>query len=260
MYSYIAVRGKDEYTIVPVYVCDDEKKAGRHIAQLIEKQILISNYDMGPIYTANSSLELLKNHQKDKVPAIYFFDVDLKDDYDGFRLATEIRKRDPRGYIIFITGHAELSFETFRYRLEAMDYIVKGNEDILVSRLQDCLYSIQQRLQDEQTDKSEYYTIKIFDTIRHIPIQEILYFEADGKQHRICLHMENENIEFFGSLQAVENKLGDAFFRTHRGFLVNRKRVACIDLKESTVQLDNGETCLLSRSARRTIQQIDRLR
>lgn len=242
--------------MIPVYICEDEQPMREHIAQLAESLILIENYDMGPVYTAANQEELLAIHQPDRLPAIYLFDVDLKGELDGFELAAKIRKLDPGGYIIFITGHGDLSFKTFRYRLEAMEYIVKGDEEQLRLRLGACFESVQQRLRDEQASKSSYYAVKIFDTIRLIPVQQLLYFKADGKQHRVFLHTENEIIEFFGSLQAIENELGDSFFRTCRGYLVNRKKIVSIHLKDNLVELDNGEACPLSRSARKSLQQI----
>lgn len=49
---------------------------------------------------------------------------------NGFELAQEIRKFDPRGFIIFITTHAELSYMTFTYKVEALDYIIKDDIDL----------------------------------------------------------------------------------------------------------------------------------
>lgn len=241
--------------MIPVYICDDEPAVCRQVSSLVEKQIFILDCDMGPIRTFNSAEELLSAHQKDEIPAIYLLDVDLQTHLHGFSLAAELRKRDPRGFIIFITGHRELSFETFRYRLEAMDYIIKGEDGEMAARLQNCLESIVERLQNERSDSSQYYTIKLFDTIRHIPVSQLLYFEAHGRQHRISLHTDNEVIEFFGSLQNIENELGNSFFRSHRSYLVNRKRIAAIHLREQLVELDNSETCLLSRSAKKGLQQ-----
>ena len=44
--------------------------------------------------------------------------------------------------------------------------------------------------------------------------------------------------------------MGEEFWRCHRSFLVNRSRIRTVHLKEQTVELDNGETCLLSRKAK----------
>ena len=241
--------------MVPLYICDDEQAQRERIAGLVQKQIMILDCDIGPVRTFGSAAALLAAHDGEAVPAVYLLDVDLQDHLDGFGLAVELRRRDPRGYIIFITGHGELSFETFRYRLEAMDYIVKGGDGEMQARLQSCLGSIVERLRDERGENSRYYTIKLFDTIRHIPLSRLLYFEANGRQHRISLHTDNEVVEFFGSLQPVEEDLCDDFFRCHRSCLVNRRRIRHIRLKEQEVELDNGERLPLSRGAKKLLQQ-----
>ena len=62
---------------------------------------------------------------------IYFLDIDLKTDMTGLTLAQEIRKYDPRGFIIFITTHSEMSYMTFIYKLEALDFILKDDPEEL---------------------------------------------------------------------------------------------------------------------------------
>ena len=57
-------------------------------------------------------------------------------------------------------------------------------------------------------------------------------------------------LEFNSSLDHFTQQLGDGFWRCHRSFLVNRSRIRAVHLKEQTVELDNGETCLLSRKAK----------
>lgn len=242
--------------MIPVYICDDEAPMRQTIAEYVQKQAIITGCDVGPIHMAQNAKELLTMMPGCEGSAVYFLDVDLYgEELAGFALATELRKRDPRGYIIFVTGHEELCFETFRYRLEAMDYIVKGNEEEVQRRIRGCLEMVCQRLQNEPASQSRYFTVKIFDTLRHIPVQSILFFEAVGQKHLVRVHMEEEVVEFFGSLQAVEDELGQLFFRTHRAYLVNRKHIAKIHFKTNVIELDNGSTCLLSRSAKKGLQQ-----
>ena len=47
---------------------------------------------------------------------------------------------DPRGFIVFITAHGELSHMTFQYCIEAMDYIVKDYPERIPDRIKQCLF------------------------------------------------------------------------------------------------------------------------
>ena len=236
--------------MIPVYICDDEQAISRRLKKIISDQIMILNSDMGPVQTADCPAGLLELQQQNMVPAIYFLDIDFPGQISGLELAQKLRRYDPRGFIVFITAHGDLAFETFRLRLEAMDYIVKGDYDAMSVRVRDCLTSIQDRLRDEPSGQGRYCTLKLFDTIRHIPIEDILYFEALGYKHALRLHLVNELLEFNSSLDHFGEQLGDGFWRCHRGFLVNREHIRTVHLKEQIVELDTGEECPLSRKAK----------
>lgn len=236
--------------MIPVYLCDDEPAVSALLGKLIGDQIMMAERDMGPLRVADNPISLLKLQKEAEIPAVYFLDIDFPGYMSGLELAVKLRQYDPRGFIVFITAHGDMMFETFRYRLEALDYIVKGEPSVMARRVNACLESICERLINEPDGKNAYCTIKLFDTVRHIPLQKMLYFEAVGSRHSLMLHMDDEVLEFNSSLNHFEEKLGEAFWRCHRSFLVNRARVSNVWLKENMVELDNGETCLLSRKAK----------
>ena len=237
--------------MIPIYLCDDEVQITSVLEAIIKKYITILALDMGPIHISDNPEMLLAEIKEKNERAIYFLDVDFPEHKNGFELATEIRQIDPRGFIVFITAHTDLAIETFRYRLEAMDYIVKDNEELLKEKVQSCLVSIEQRLCDETNEN--FFTLKILDELRHIPTKQILYFEAVGYNHQIRLQMQNEVIDFYGTLQKLELELGNGFWRCHRGYLVNIYHVSRIYMKEKEVELDNKEKCLMSRRAKLNI-------
>ena len=211
---------------------------------------MILDGDMGPVRALDDPNDLLEAQKKDSVPAIYFLDIDFPGKMSGLELAQKLRQYDPRGFIVFITAHSDLAFETFRLRLEALDYIVKGDRNAMTKRVQKCLESIVERMQSQRPGQGNYCTVKILDTVRHIPIDHILYLEAVGYRHTLRLHLDDELLEFNSSLNHFAKQLGETFWRCHRSFLVNRSRIQSVHLKEQTVEMDNGDICLLSRKAK----------
>ena len=237
--------------VIPIYLCDDEPQLTKVLAEIINNQVMIDALDMGPISISDNPEMLLTKIKEKRERAIYFLDIDFPEFKNGFELATEIRQIDPRGFIVFITAHTDLAMETFKYRLEAMDYIVKGDEKLLKEKVQSCLSSIEQRLGDEANES--FFTLKILDEVRHIPTKQILYFEASGHNHQIRLQMQDEIIDFYGTLQNLEVELGDDFWRCHRGYLVNIYHVSRIYMRTNELELDNQERCLMSRRAKLNI-------
>lgn len=232
--------------MIPIYVCDDDPALRAHVAGIAQRQVLIESLDFGPVQTAADPQALLALAQSGARPAVYFLDIDFPGFENGLKLATRLRALDPRGFLVFVTSYRDLAFETFRYRLEAMDFIVKGDDAALAERIRACLLSIRDRLCDSGAEEG-FFTLRLLDTIRHIRVASAVYFEAVGMRHLVRLHLDGEVIDFNDSLSRLEQELGGVFWRCHRSFLVNRARVAKIHLRERLVEMDSGETCLLSR-------------
>lgn len=101
-----------------VYVCEDNPKQLKSIETIINDFIIIHNLDMQITLATTKPDELLRNVSDSPQTGMYFLDVDLKSNMNGLTLAKEIRKYDPRGFIVFITTHAELTYLTFYTKLK----------------------------------------------------------------------------------------------------------------------------------------------
>ncbi len=240
--------------MLPIYLCEDDEQIRNAERLWLEKQILIEDYDMEIALCTGSPEELLDCLAKDQRQGIYFLDVELKgSSMDGFRLGQEIRKVDARGFLIYVTSFADLAFETFRYHLEALDYLCKQNPEQMYAGLSRCLKSVMQRVEREQGGQQEYFTVKTLDVVRHIPLDEIVYFTTSGSTHRIELHAGRERLDFIGSIQELEQRLGEHFIRVHRSCLVRADQIAQIDKKNHEILLKNGERCPYSRNMRKRL-------
>lgn len=242
--------------MIPIYVCDDDKDMLPVLVSIINNSILIQNYDMQVICQSTDPLKIIQEKKRNHQRSIYFFDVDLNhDEYDGFSLAKLIRQMDPRGFIIFVTTHEEMMFETFKYRLEAMSYLIK--EDITFTKqIKDCLDDIHHLILIEKSEVDHYYTIRVADNIFQLPTKDILYFETSSTSHYVIVHMKNRSLEFRGNLNTIEKELSSAFLRTHRSFLVQVSHIISINTSNNTIELDNGATCIMSRKGKKLLKVI----
>ncbi len=236
--------------MIHIYLCDDEAGVRRQIQRILEKKILIEDYDMGIVCSAAGPEELLQAvEQKGGKGSIYFLDVDLRHKkWDGFLLGKELRRRDPRGILVYITSYGNLASRTFQYHLEAFDYIVKDPEG-LEEALGRCLEDIRTRLLQERRDPREVFTLRVGNTLRHIPLEEILFFETASRSHHVFLHTATSCLDFVGGLNDIEAEVGDGFFRAHRAYLVALDKIEEIDLKHNKLRV-GGRECLMSRSAK----------
>lgn len=240
--------------LLSVFICEDEEPIRVAEREYLEKQILIEEYDMEIVCCTGHPEEVLQKMSGDGRRGIYFLDVELKGaSMDGFELGREIRKRDARGFLIYVTAFRDLAFETFRYHLEALDYICKEDRTQMFAGIAGCLRVITERMCEERGHEQKYFTVKMLDVVRHVPVDEILYFETSGRTHRIELHAERERLDFIGSMQGLEQELGQDFLRVHRSCLVNVHQIAGVDLKKKELLLKNKEHCVFSGKMKKRI-------
>lgn len=240
--------------MIAIYLCDDDDAVREQIQKEIDSKILIEDYDMRIAASegnAETFLEIVRRAPQKR--NIYFLDVDLKDEnYDGFLLGKEIRRTDPHATLIYITSFENLAYRTFQYHLEAFDYIIKNPENQKES-IDRCLESLCQRLQDEkQNDAVGVYSVKIGNTLKHVPIQDILYFETSSRAHHVILHTDYSRIDFVGDLNEIEQQMGNAFIRTHRSYLAAVDKITEIDLKHGKAKVGQQE-CLVSRNMKSAV-------
>jgi len=240
--------------MVPIYICDDDLQILENLKKAIKNTVLINEYDMEIVEATYDPERILAVRKTKDVRSIYFLDIDLKNErYNGFTLAKEIRKIDARGFIVFVTTHGELMPETFKYRVEAIDYIVKDHVDVLKEQISECLCEINGLLGIEKQDYEDYYTVKAADTIYRIPMKEILFFETSAS-HRLTLYSKFQSIEFRGDLSKIEQELPDDYLRVHQSFLVNKEAVSRVDKKRNILTLKDGSEIPISRRGKRALQ------
>ena len=229
-----------------IFVCEDDAAQRKAVVQIIHNTVLIEELDMRLVLDTADPYELLEAIKTSRNTGIYFLDIDLNCDMNGMKLAQHIRKFDPRGFIIFITAHSELSYMTFQYRVEAMDFVLKDNPVEAKVKIRECLLNAWERhtLQTNKVHKT--YTIEVGERKISVDYQDILFFETSSNIHKVVLHAKDRQIEFSGTMKDLENTLDDCFVRCHRSFLVNRNNIKEVDTKNRIIYFVNGESCLMS--------------
>ena len=229
-----------------IFVCEDDDAQRKNVVQTIHNTVMMEELDMQLVLDTADPYELLDVVKTSQNTGIYFLDIDLNCDMNGMKLAQQIRKFDPRCFIIFITAHSELSYMTFQYRVGAMDFVLKDNPVEAKVKIRECLLHAWERhtLQTNKVHKT--YTIEIGERKISVDYQDILFFETSSNIHKVVLHAKDRQIEFSGTMKDLENTLDNSFVRCHRSFLANRNNIKEVDTKNRIIYFINGESCLMS--------------
>lgn len=233
--------------MLKVVICEDNKRQREKITQIVENTILREAFNIELAISSHNPKEVLSYIENTKnMVGIYFLDVHLHASMNGIKLAEKIRELDPNGFIIFVTTHSEMSCLTFEYKVEAMDYIIKDNYQNIKERINKCMQKANDIYYSKNNKDDKFFTVNCDDYVLNVRYSDILFFETSDKIHKVRIHQENKQVEFYGTLKSIEKNLDDRFYRCHRSFIVNRDKINEIHKKERIIYMINGEQCFAS--------------
>lgn len=226
--------------MLPIYICEDVRQELKYLKDIIEKYILMENLDM-QVVCATTDPHFLLNHLKQHPTlSLYFLDLDLNNnDYNGLTLGHEIRKYDTRGFIVIVTTYGEMASETFRYKIEAMDFITKDNIFDLNSRVVECLKeAFNLYISSHNTSNEKILSLKIGGVIKTYTIDDIYCIETLPESHRIQILSKNSCNCITMSLNDIAVKLNENFYRCHKSYIINMLYIKRIERYNATLQND----------------------
>ena len=212
-----------------IAVCDDEKTMRETVVALLDEYCIERKLDLD--YVSFSDYETL-------APQIDAFDCFILDyqmpGMDGLTFAQTVR--DACGAdktIIFITAYPEIVYDSFKVR--TFRFLVKPIEkDAFFEALDGCLFG-------GAADKT--LSIRTEGATEVIRSGSICCIEAVGRDCAILT--EGGSVFCHRPISWFEEELsGCGFFRAHRSFLVNLKKIKRFD--SGSIELTNGKTVDLS--------------
>ncbi|MCM1040521.1 MAG: LytTR family DNA-binding domain-containing protein [Ruminococcus sp.] len=216
-----------------IAVCDDEKAVRDDIAEKIH--LLFSDTD---IFLYESGDELLA---AEAAFDIIFLDIQMEG-VNGMETAKKLRQAGSGAVLIFITALKDYVFQAFD--VDAFHYLVKPFDK---AKFYEVLHQAVQRREAEKrrepVKEEKSISIKSGRVTSKIYLKDIVYAEVFNR--KICLHLTNGELEFYGKLSDLEKKLGDGFFRPHRAYLVQLRYVLRYDA--SSITLENGQTIIMAK-------------
>ena len=242
--------------MLDVYICEDNTQQLNIIKKYVQNSIVIEDLDMEIVLSTNDPHAVLERIQDSKNTGVFFLDIDLKSDIDGLKLAQKIRLHDPRCFIIFITSHSEMSFMTFQYKVEALDFIIKDQAERIQSKVHECLLNVMEKYKSSYNKMNKTFIITLGDHMTTVDLDKILYFETTPNIHRIVLQSETRRITFTSQLKEVEKQLDYRFYRCHRSCIVNKDYIKEVDFDNYIIHMKNGDTCPLSVRMKRGLKKM----
>lgn len=221
-----------EKTNIKIAICDDELEIRNSIERNV--RLLYENADIMQFENGEALVEYEGSLD------ILFLDIQMEG-MSGMDAARELRRRGSNVTLIFVTAIEEYVFEAFD--VGAFHYIVKPFDKAKFFEVLRKAVAERESINAKEAKDEPSIAIKIGSTTKKIYLYEIQYLEVFNR--KVIIHKQNENVEFYGKLIELEERLSEDFVRCHRAYIVNLRYV--LKYTANSITLENGIEVLLSK-------------
>jgi two-component system LytT family response regulator len=194
-------------------------------------------------------------------PDLVFLDIQMPK-LNGFEM---LELTDDPPEIIFITAHNDFAIRAFE--MNAIDYLLKPySQERLLAAIQKAMErirngagkekNINQLVQQPLSEKLERIVVKTGTKIRVIPIDKIVYLEAQDDY--IMVYTDEGKHLKQGTMKYYEDHLDESkFIRIHRSYIVKIDQVVQLEpyAKDNYIlKLKNGSTLKISRNGLKNLK------
>lgn len=224
-----------------IILCDDDPKSIEQMQENAKRLGKEFDVDMNVSVCADGDM-LLNCYQENT--DILFLDVEMPL-IDGIQAAAQIRERDARVVIVFMSRFERYAIKG--YYAGAWRYLLKP------VRWDDFRKEMEIPVKKLLREKDQTIHIKNDAGVYAIPLEEVSYLEVNSKKN-VDIHTSDRVIECYHTLSEMEKMLPtDHFFRCHNSFIVNFDYI--VKIENDLIQMRGGENVMLSRRRKREFMQ-----
>lgn len=215
--------------MIRIAVCDDNAFILQKLEAILSR--IIINYDKNfKILKFTNGTLLLKEHRLELFDII-FLDIDMPK-MSGFDVARSLRCECSHCFIIFVTSHSELVYESLDF--QPFHFVRKNCAIPLDSSIPTVVKKLMKQM--KQND-----TVILEDDISGrsvVYIRDIIYIESD--KHYVYYHIAHKElaIKMRSTMKECEELYCNFdFVRIHKKYLINFRYLAGINSKDNEVKL-----------------------
>jgi two-component system, LytTR family, response regulator len=210
-----------------VIIADDDEPSRTILSAFVQS---FPEYKV--VSEATNAEELIQSVIRDK-PDIVLVDIHMPG-LNGVEAVKACKEISPSIQAIFTTAYDDFAVEAFK--VSAVDYIIKPIERtrlfMALEKAKKSLRLYKNLKNPNQKEQAAKLAIKSSNTFLYLLTEDILFAEKVGR--KTIIHTKDRTFEVTESLQDLEEVLGDSFFKTHRSYLVNLKKISRINSSGET--------------------------
>lgn len=242
-----------------ILIVEDDKE----FANLLS--ILLEQLNFKKIYHA-TNYDLALQLMKKKTIDVYIIDINLKESKNGIQLGEEIRRKQIKAPIIYLTANYTEDYYAFARHTWPSSFM---NKELSRLKLHQAIDLALLKHSNAELNKGATGTFapphisdhnlffRIGDSFKAIPVKEVAYFYADKKMSYAKIGSRSYPTSV--QLKTLEEELPSSdFIRIHKSYIINTRQIEAIQPGESTVTI-NGKSLPIGYAYRKDFMTVLRL-
>jgi len=209
-----------------ILIVEDEFIIAANLKQMLEGL----GYDpYVPASSKNEALEFLNNYEVD----LAILDINLNGKHEGIEVGKHINEHTHIPFI-YLTSNSDKATIDEAKQTFPRSYLIKPfTEEDIYSSIEMAIASVKVNEENKEEEKlnilQDSFFIKLGTKYYKVDINNILYFEADGKMMNIYT-LQQQKFTIRCSLESLLTQLKSySFIRIHRSFCINSKYLEVIN-------------------------------
>ncbi|MDD2180856.1 MAG: LytTR family DNA-binding domain-containing protein [Bacilli bacterium] len=218
--------------MVNFIICDDNLEILNKVSSIVDEEMM-KNQIAYTKHTFNDYDSDFIKIVESKLPCkIYILDIETPT-YSGIDIARMIRDTDMESVIMFLTSHDELGYLVLKGEFLFLSFINKYNDyqEKLKKSICKALDILDKKRIIRFEDRGAVYTI---------PIKDILYITRDNIERKVIINTEHTKYSVNKTLVEMLDMLNSSFKQSHRSCIVNKKRIAIVNVSKRRITFDTG--------------------
>ncbi|MBO3445099.1 LytTR family DNA-binding domain-containing protein [Clostridium sp. CCUG 7971] len=230
--------------MIKVLICDDDKSVRNHIEDILKESGYVDY--IKKVENGLDAIEFIKSEKID----LLIIDIDMPYK-NGIDCAKEVTSIDKDVHIIFVTGFADYSLESFK--VHPIDFIVKPftKEKILDSINIAIDHINSHKFAKDNFIEDTLFVYKVRKQMHMINFDDIVMFEKNSRAINLYTK-DHDVIKFYENFDELEKRLPPNFFATHKQYIVNLRLIhKVIPINKSSLEIrfiNFQESATLSKS------------
>jgi len=229
-------------------VVEDNARHRKRIKEIILRYMMKKSEEFDIYEYEKETKELEEVIERKEEDHVYILDFILPNT-NAINISRKIREKDWSSPIIIFTVNGGMAYETFKQRLQILDFVNKQYE--AEKNLKELFEICMNQFKIKESLKLKHKGVKY-----NIDTDKIKYIYRDTLERKCVIVTNNSEYRIAINISEIKEKLKKNFMYTEKGCIVNMERVEVIVWKDKKIEFDDGSKIyMLSKKHKKEIME-----